>query len=315
MDFHCSLEPGSFSDRVVIVTGGAGAIGRALCHEFAAAGASVVVNDLGGSSSGNGSSSQPAEEVAAAIRSLGFKAVADTHSVTDADKIIDTALREFGKVDVVINNAGIIAYKPFEEMTSTDMKQTLDVNILGPMLLCHRVWPLFQKQNYGRIVNISSTIIFGYPEVVPYSTSKAGILGLTKSLAAEGSKHNIKVNAVGPSAGTRMALPGLKDEGVRDDFRKEFPVEGNLAIILALATDKHDFNGEFFAAGNFRVSRILMGIAPGLQDVQSVQSLLESKGKLVLQDQKIFPMHSTTEFVQWQRSREQVETGAPNTNT
>jgi NAD(P)-dependent dehydrogenase (short-subunit alcohol dehydrogenase family) len=299
------LEPKSLLDRVVIVTGGAGTIGRAICHACAAAGAKVVVNDLGSSTSGTGASGGPAEEVAESIRTRGFPAIADTHSVLEADKIVDTALEAFGRVDVVINNAGVVTYERLQDLETENLRHTLEVNTLGPMLLCHRVWPLFLAQNYGRVVNITSALVFGFPLATPYSVSKAGLIGLTKGLAAEAAGYNIRVNAVAPTAPSRMTTGGIKEEE-RQNFEKEYPLEGNLAIILALILESHDFNGEIFATASYKVNRIVFGVTPGLCNVQSGMAILNEKERLVQEESKVTQLASAPEFLQFLKSNRQA---------
>jgi NAD(P)-dependent dehydrogenase (short-subunit alcohol dehydrogenase family) len=150
-------EPGSFDNRTVIVTGAAGCIGVPLCLAFARAGANVIANDLGNSPEGDGSSNEAVTRLVADIMREGFSAVVDTHNVaTEADKIIDHAVTLFGRVDVIINNAGVIHYGDVEHSYPTIVRSIFEVNAFGAYALCHYAWPHMKRQKYGRIVNFTS---------------------------------------------------------------------------------------------------------------------------------------------------------------
>lgn len=293
------LPEGSFNGRTVIVTGGAGSFGRILCHALAAAGANVVVNDFGTAYSGEGSSEGPAKSLAKEICALGYRAVADTHSVLDAQKIVDTAVQAFGRVDVLINNAGVNKYGKFEDFSQADLRNVLETNALAPMFLCHAVWPLFLSQGYGRIVNVSSASVLGMAQFAPYITSKAGLVGLTKALSSEVGDSNIKVNAVAPCAASRMALAALNEPADIENFTKLWPPEGNVAIILALASEACEVNGEFFNTGAFRVNRVVFGMLPGLRDVKSAETILRNIGSLTTRKGQIIEQPSAQAAIDW----------------
>lgn len=297
------LEKGSLSGRVAIVTGGAGSFGKLLCHEIARAGAHVVVNDLGGSVAGTGASVGPAEEVAEAIRREGFSAVADTSSVVDAQKIIDTAVNAFGRVDIIINNAGIATFGAYESQDPEDLKRVLEVNTLGPMLLCRYALPLFKDQDYGRIVNITSASMLGMVNLGAYPASKAALVGLTRSLALEVKDYNIRINAVGPVAASRMSSTYRKDPEKYKQLQAQWPPEGNIATILALALDSHDFNGEFFNTANYQVCRIVIGAKPHLR-INSVKEFFDAKEKLMAKQHPTLDFGATNELLQWLQSQE-----------
>lgn len=297
------LPGGSLKGRTAIVTGGAGSFGKIICHALARAGASVVVNDMGTGYSGHGASASPAQDLAREICALGYTAIPDTHSVLDAQKIVDNALRSFGRVDILINNAGINRYGKFEDYSTKDLRDVLETNTLGPLLLCHAVWPIFLSQGYGRIVNIASSSVLGMADYAPYITSKGGLVSLTKALAAEVGDKDIKVNVVGPISASRMALAALTEEKARKDFEDAWPPAGNVAIILALTTDSCNFNGEFFSTGGYRVHRIVFGMLPGLEGVDSAMTILDKQSQMMSRDQKVVEQRTTEESIAWVMDR------------
>ncbi len=198
-------QPIRFEDKVVIVTGAGGGLGRAHALLFARHGAQVVVNDLGGSAHGEGANASAADRVVAEIRAAGGVAVANHDSVTDGDKIVQNALDAFGRVDVVVNNAGILRDKSFAKMEDADWDLVYRVHLEGAYKVTHAAWPHLREQNYGRVIFTSSTSgIYGNFGQANYASAKLGLYGLTRTLALEGRKNNILVNAIAPTGGTRM---------------------------------------------------------------------------------------------------------------
>lgn len=194
-----------FEDQVVIVTGAGGGLGRAHALLFAHHGARVVVNDLGVSTHGEGASSAAADKVVAEIREAGGIAVASYDSVTDGEKIVQCALDAFGRIDVVVNNAGILRDKTFHKMDDGDWELVYRVHVEGAYKVTRAAWPHLRGQNYGRVIFTSSTSgIYGNFGQSNYAMAKLGLYGLTRTLALEGRKHNILVNAIAPTGGTRM---------------------------------------------------------------------------------------------------------------
>lgn len=194
-----------FEDKVVIVTGAGGGLGRAHALLFAKHGARVVVNDLGGSAHGEGASASAADRVVAEIREAGGTAVANHDSVTDGGRIVQHALDAFGRIDVLVNNAGILRDKTFAKMEDADWDLVYRVHVEGAYKVTHAAWPYLREQNYGRVIFTSSTSgIYGNFGQSNYATAKLGLYGLTRTLALEGRKHRIFVNAIAPTGGTRM---------------------------------------------------------------------------------------------------------------
>jgi NAD(P)-dependent dehydrogenase (short-subunit alcohol dehydrogenase family) len=195
----------SFQDQVVIVTGAGGGLGRAHALLFAKHGAKVVVNDLGGSTHGEGANASAAAKVVEEIRAAGGTAVANHDSVTDGEKIVQHALDAFGRIDVVVNNAGILRDKTFHKMDDADWDLVYKVHVEGAYKGTRAAWPHMREQGYGRIIFTASTSgIYGNFGQSNYGMAKLGLYGLTRTLDIEGRKNNILVNAIAPTGGTRM---------------------------------------------------------------------------------------------------------------
>ncbi|MBD8124082.1 SDR family oxidoreductase [Pseudomonas lutea] len=214
-------ESMDFEGKVVIVTGAGGGLGRAHALLFARHGARVIVNDLGGSAHGEGANASAADRVVAEIRDERGEAVANHDSVTDGDKIVQNALDTYGRVDVVVNNAGILRDKSFAKMEDTDWDLVYRVHVEGAYKVTRAAWPHLRAQNYGRIIFTSSTSgIYGNFGQANYGMAKLGLYGLTRTLAIEGRKNNILVNAIAPTGGTRMT-EGLIPASVFDLLKPE----------------------------------------------------------------------------------------------
>lgn len=198
----------SFADKVAVVTGAGGGLGRCHALELARRGARVVVNDLGGSVDGTGGSSDAALAVVEEIKALGAEAIANGGSVSDragAQSIIDDALNAWGRVDIVINNAGILRDKSFHKMELDDFATVIDVHLMGSVFVTRAAWPVMREQNYGRVVvTTSPSGLYGNFGQTNYGAAKLGLVGLMNSLKIEGAKNNIHTNAIAPVAATRM---------------------------------------------------------------------------------------------------------------
>ena len=197
-----------FDNRVAIVTGAGGGLGRAYALALAARGAKVVVNDLGGARDGSGSSLSAAQSVVDEIVAAGGEALANSASVTDAaaiEKLVVYVKERWGRIDILINNAGILRDKTFIKMTIEDFRQVLDVHLMGSVTCTKAVWETMREQAFGRILmTTSSSGLYGNFGQANYGAAKMGIVGLMRTLTLEGAKYDIRINTVAPVAATRM---------------------------------------------------------------------------------------------------------------
>ena len=234
-----------FEDKVVIVTGAGGGLGRAHALLFARHGAKVVVNDLGGSTHGEGANASAADKVVAEIRAAGGTAVANHDSVTDGGKIVQNALDAFGRVDVVVNNAGILRDKSFAKMEDADWDLVYKVHVEGAYKVTHAAWPYLREQNFGRVIFTASTSgIYGNFGQSNYGMAKLGLYGLTRTLAIEGRKNNILVNAIAPTGGTRMT-EGLIPPQVFEQLKPELVSP----LVVFLGSEVCEETGGLFEVG------------------------------------------------------------------
>lgn len=206
----------TFDEQVAIVTGAGHGLGRSHALELAARGARVVVNDLGSLRDGTGSSSEAALEVVAEIEASGGEAVSDGADVSDPDAVramVDATLDRWGRVDVLVNNAGILRDRSFANMTLEDFAAVVDVHLTGTAICTKAVWSHMREAGYGRVVvTTSSSGLFGNFGQANYGAAKLGVVGLMRTLAIEGAKYDIRVNAIAPVAHTRMTDDLLPDE-------------------------------------------------------------------------------------------------------
>ncbi|KZL13228.1 SDR family NAD(P)-dependent oxidoreductase [Pseudovibrio sp. Ad26] len=198
----------NFAGQVAIVTGAGGGLGRLYALDLAARGAAVVVNDLGGSVDGSGSSATAAETVVEEIKAAGGKAIANAADVTDeaaVNAMVADTVAAFGRVDILINNAGILRDKSFAKMEMSNWNKVVDVHLNGAALCTKAVWNVMKEQGYGRIIMTTSPSgIYGNFGQANYGAAKAGLWGMMNTLGLEGAKSNIHINCIAPSAGTRM---------------------------------------------------------------------------------------------------------------
>lgn len=208
----------NFKDRVAIVTGAGNGLGRAYALELARQGARVVVNDLGGSRDGSGTSATAAQLVAEEIIAAGGEAIANAASVTDEqamNAMVAETMAKWGRVDILINNAGILRDKSFTKMTVDDFKLVVDVHLIGSAVCTKAVWDIMRTQNYGRILmTTSATGLFGNFGQTNYGAAKLGLVGFMNSLGIEGSKNDVRVNTIAPAAATRMTEDVLPEEAL-----------------------------------------------------------------------------------------------------
>ncbi len=248
--------------RVAIITGAGGGLGRSHALHLAGRGAQVLVNDLGGAVDGSGGSSSAAQRVVDEITALGGRAVANHDSVATADggeAIVEATLAAFGRVDIVINNAGILRDKAFHKMDRAMIDAVVDVHLKGAMFVSQPAFRLMREQGYGRIVNTSSASgLFGNFGQANYGAAKAGLAGLTRVLSLEGAGHGIRVNAIAPIAATRMT-----DELLGDLSSKVSP-ETVSPLVVYLASAECSVNGHIYSVAGGRVARIFIGETQGI---------------------------------------------------
>jgi NAD(P)-dependent dehydrogenase (short-subunit alcohol dehydrogenase family) len=269
-----------FDEQVAVITGAGGGLGKQYALLLASRGARIVVNDTGGSVTGDGADSQTADVAAEEIRQRGGEAVADSHSVTSPEggkKIIDTALRTWGRVDIVINNAGIFHDAPFENMTTDRLEPLLDVHLKGAFYVTRPAWKVMREQRYGRVLNTCSAAgILGAERMSNYGAAKTGLIGFTRVLAAEGADHNIKVNAIAPIAYTRMLAHSVDGAGQQDDAAAQAvlddlvgqylqKLEPTLVAPVAAFLTHEDcpVSGEIYTVGAGHIARFFIGRTRG----------------------------------------------------
>ena len=274
-----------FKDKVVVITGAGGGLGKAHALEFASRGAKVVVNDLGGSGDGRGSG-DAADLVVAEIRAAGGTAIANKASVSSkegAKSIIDDAVKAFGTVHILVNNAGILRDRSFRKMSLEDWDIVMDVHLNGTAYVTHAAWPIMLDQNYGRIVFTSSASgIYGNFGQSNYGAAKMGMLGMMNVLAKEGVSKNVRVNTLAPAAATRLinTIPG-RNEDLDNPDPARHPRLVTPAVILMCSEDAP--NGVTIHAGNgrFSVSAIFTNDDVELGADVTYEDLLARKDKLL----------------------------------
>ena len=210
----------SFEEQVAIVTGAGGGLGRCHALELASRGAKVLINDLGGSVDGSGGSSEAAEAVVAEIKAAGGEAISNGGSVSDragVESMIKDAMDAWGRIDILINNAGILRDKSFAKMSLDDFQIVMDVHLMGAVNCSHAVWPIMREQNYGRILMTTSpTGLYGNFGQANYGAAKLAQVGLMHTLKIEGAKNNIHTNTIAPVAATRMTEDLIPEEAQKN---------------------------------------------------------------------------------------------------
>lgn len=261
-----------FDGRVAVVTGAGHGLGRAYALLLGERGAQVVVNDLGAELDGTGSDDSAAEAVAAEILVAGGTAVACSADISAEDgarAVVDAALGSFGRIDSVVNNAGILRIMPFPETTAESFRLHLEVHVVGSFLVTRAAWPHLAAQRYGRIVLTTSSGILGSPGLAAYGTAKGAVLGLMRTIAVEGAALGIKANAIAPWAVTRMvehsrAVHALAADPMEDE--RLTPEAVGPAVAL-LAHESCPVNGEVIVSAGGVVARMTVSETPGYQQL------------------------------------------------
>ena len=250
-----------FDGRVAVITGAGGGLGKTYALEFARRGAKVVVNDLGGSSDGTGKGTNMADQVVDEIKAAGGEAAANYDSVSTPEggaSIIQTAVDNFGKVDIVVNNAGILRDRSFVKLSPEELGLVLDVHLKGAFYVSQPAFRLMKDQRYGRFVFTSSAAgLLGNFGQTNYGAAKMGLVGLMHVLSVEGAKYDIKSNAIAPTARTRMT------EELLGPIAEFLDPETVTPLVTYLCSEQCEFTHEIYSVGGGRFARMFVGLTPG----------------------------------------------------
>lgn len=264
-----------YRGQVAIVTGAAGGIGFAIARELASRGAAVLVNDSGTTVQGDGTDPERARLAAAAIQAAGGTAAADTTAVGTPDSaraMVANAVKTFGKVDILVNAAGVARPCGFAEASDDNLALELQTNLLGPYALMRAVWPGMSERGYGRILNLSSNAALGIGSNTSYATAKAGLIGLTLDAAAEGRSRGILVNALMPVAYSRM-IEGIPDPAFVSWFRNFMPADKVAAAIAYFLSANSAVTGHILSSGGGRLARVVFAENEGILGADSAESV------------------------------------------
>jgi NAD(P)-dependent dehydrogenase (short-subunit alcohol dehydrogenase family) len=251
-----------FEGRVALVTGAGRGLGRAHARLLAARGAAVVVNDLGGSTRGEGHNEGPARSVVDELVEAGGAAVADSHDVSTpggAQAMVDLAVERFGRIDILVNNAGNVRFAGIADADAGILDSHYAVHVRGSFNTVHAAWPHMVAQNYGRIVMTTSHGIFGAPDNISYAMAKAGTVGLARAIRVNAGGQNIKINLIAPAAVTRLAAPDGEAPPVPPDMDPELVSQ----VVGFLAHESCPVSGEIYSAGAGRCSRVFIAETEG----------------------------------------------------
>ncbi len=269
----------SFEGRVAAVTGAGRGIGRAYAHLLAERGARVAVNDLGGTEEGEGADPEPARRVADEIMDAGGRAISEGSDVSTVDggqALIDAAIAEFGRIDIVINNAGNVRWAGLPEADADNLYSHLAVHVGGSFNTTRAAWPHMVEQGHGRVVMTTSTGMFGLVDNLGYATAKAAVIGMTRSLAVAGAAHGININLIAPNAWTRMAVRpahglDLSTQPVPEQMEPELVAP----MVAFLAHEACPVSGGIYLAGGGRFARMFIGVTEGYVTPRPDRSTIE----------------------------------------
>lgn len=299
-----------FKGRVAIITGAGGALGQAYALDLAKRGCHLLLNDLGASLTGEntGETQSNVFKLAEHINSLGTsKAVVNTDSVLEGEKIVQQAVQTFGQVDVLVSNAGNLRDKSFHKMADEDWLKVIEVHLQGTFSMTHALWPVLQQQQYGRIVTIGSGAgLYGNFGQANYSSAKMGILGLTQTLAKEGSKYNIQVNCVVPVAASRMTETVLTA-----DLLKELQPAYVAPIVTYLASEGCQVTGGCYEVGGGWYSKVRLQRSKGMSLSPSAESIATNlEGISHFDDEATYPTSPADAFQAIMKARKTASTSS-----
>lgn len=292
----------SVKDRVAIVTGSGSGLGREYALLLAFQGAKVVVNDYGGTLEGEAGSAKRAQAVADEIVQAGGVAIADGHDVSikaDTIKIVERAIAEFGRVDILINNAGISG-KPnsHADLDGAAFMRVMEIGVLGSQYMSSAVWDIMERQRYGRIVNVSSDAIIGFGAGgdCAYSASKGATFAITRDIGRFSSSRGIKINAILPSGSSRM---GDLSDASKLITRTYFDASKCAPMVVALCSEECPVSGECFTTGAGRAARITLATFPGHTQESTAQGFLDNWSKVVGEIEDAYVPTSTMDHVRY----------------
>lgn len=304
-----------YDNKVVVITGAGVGLGRTYALFYAKRGARIVVNDLGTSHTGTGNTSSAADAVVKEIKSLGGTAVANYDSVEFGEKIIKTAIDTYGRVDILINNAGILRDKAFKNMTKDDWDLIVKVHLTGVFAATKAAYPYMLQQKYGRIINVSSPAgLYGSYGQVNYSCAKSGIIGFSESLAKEGQKYNITCNVIAPVAATRMTETVLSK-----DILEKLKVDYIVPLVAYLTHEVCTETGSTFEIGGRWISKVRWQRSqgeyfPGKFGPEEVRDKFESIGNFE-QGEVSYPTDTTSGISVMVASEERAMAGNKTSGT
>jgi NAD(P)-dependent dehydrogenase (short-subunit alcohol dehydrogenase family) len=297
-------EP-NIEGRVVLVTGAGRGLGRAYALALAERGARVIVNDLGSAMDGSGSASEVAEAVVSEIRAAGGTAVADGNDVTRAEggkAMIAAATQAFGRIDAVVNNAGICRDSPFMETSDADFERNWRIHVMGHINVTRAAWPEFVRQGGGRVVMTGSGAgLFGLANETAYAAAKGAIHGLSRSLAIEGAPLGIRVNTILPGGVSRMHEEAFPDPATLDMMRTLMPADLVAPAVVWMVSDACRETGQSYSVWGGRIARLVVGTGRGLVDrALTAEAITTQSGARNSADGLYEPADGIDDVAHWQ---------------
>lgn len=284
-----------FAGRVALVTGAGRGLGRAYALQLASRGCRVVVNDLGTSMDGTGSSAGPADETVTAITAAGGHAVADHHDVVEgAEAIVAGAIAAFGRLDIVINNAGTFSTAAFARMPAADWERQLDIHVLGTTRVCRAAWPHLVACGAGRVVNTASPGLFGMPHLTSYAAAKGAIVGLSRALALDGRAAGVTVNCLFPNGSTRMHEH--LDEATAALRRRHFTPERVAAFVTWLVHQDTAVTSHLFVVGGGQAAQVTFAVRPFIAAEADTPEAWSERAPALLADGALTPIASISDM-------------------